>query len=92
MSCYKLNTLGPLCLWQCLQIGSTFGHQVTSQLTLSLYLRQPESHQLSLNNLSQLERTGPIDRTPGTPWSDKKMGVAVVCNCVLACQSQIIKQ
>ena len=42
------------------------------QLVLSWYLHQPESHQLSLQKVTQLERTGPIDRTPGTPGSDKK--------------------
>ena len=46
------------------------------QLVLSLYLHQLESHQLSLHKVAQfvtyyLERTGPIDRTPGTPGSDK---------------------
>ena len=46
------------------------------QLVLSLYLHQPESHQFSLqkvlDSVSEWERTGPIDRTPGTPGSDKK--------------------
>ena len=45
------------------------------QLVLSLYFHQPGSHQLSLHkvleSVSQFETTGPIDRTPGTPGSDK---------------------
>ena len=40
-------------------------------LVLSWYLQKAESHQLYLQNLPQLERLGPIDRTPGTPGSDK---------------------
>ena len=34
-------------------------------------LHQPESRQLSLKKLSELETLGPIDRTPGIPGSDK---------------------
>ena len=44
------------------------------QLVLTWYLHQPESHQLSLQQplgLSEWQTTGPIDRTPGTPGSDK---------------------
>ena len=48
---FRLHSLGPLCLWQC----------------LSWYILQPESHQLSLQKVSQTP--GPIDRTPGTPGS-----------------------
>ena len=43
------------------------------QLVLTWYLHQPESHQLSLQNVLEWETTGPIDRTPGTPGSDKDM-------------------
>ena len=57
----------PHCFWL------PFWHH---QLVLSWYLHQPESHQLSLQkvleSLSQWETSGPIDRTPGTPGSDKK--------------------
>ena len=46
------------------------------QLVLRLYLHQPESHQLIVKSVaqsvSQFERTGRIDRTPGTPGHDKK--------------------
>ena len=40
---------------------------------LPWYLYQPELHQLNFNTCQKgkLERTGPIDRTPGTPGSDK---------------------
>ena len=52
-------------------LGMPYWHY---QLVLSLYLHQPESHQFSLHkvleSLSLWERTGPIDRTPGTPGSD----------------------
>ena len=48
------------------------------QLVLSWYLHQPESHQLSLQKVTQFvslfETLEPIDRTPGTPGSDKKSG------------------
>ena len=36
-------------------------------------LHQTESHQLCLQNVSHLVTSGPIDRTPGTPGSDKNM-------------------
>ena len=49
-------------------LGLPFWHY---QLVLSWYIHQPESHQFSLQKLSQFQRTGPIDRTPGTPGSDK---------------------
>ena len=42
------------------------------QLVLTWYLHQPESHQLSFNKVPHSITTGPIDRTPGTPGSDKK--------------------
>ena len=54
-------------------LGMPYWHH---QLVLSLYLHQLESHQLSLHkrlSLSLWERTGPIDRTPGTPGSDKNV-------------------
>ena len=43
------------------------------QLVLSWYLHQPESHQLSLQNVLDFKRRtpGPKDRTPGLPGSDK---------------------
>ena len=44
------------------------------QLGLSWYLHQPESNQLSLTKVLELERLGPIDQTPGIPWSDKNGG------------------
>ena len=57
-------------------LGLPFWHY---QLVLTWYLHQSESHQLSFKNVSnvltQLERTGPIDRTPGTPWSNKKVSL-----------------
>ena len=34
------------------------------QLVLTWYLHQPTSHQLTFNKVSQLQTTGPIDRTP----------------------------
>ena len=43
------------------------------QLVLSCYPHQPESHQLSLNIVPHLDTSGPIDRTPGTPGSDKNV-------------------
>ena len=49
-------------------LGMPYWHY---QLVLSLYLHQPESHQLSFTKVTQWETTGPIDRTPGTPGSDK---------------------
>ena len=45
------------------------------QLVLSWYLHQPETHQLSQQNISHLETLGPIDRTPGIPGSDKKFRI-----------------
>ena len=42
------------------------------QFVLSWYLHQPESHQLSFKSMSYLDRSRPIDRTPGIPVSDKK--------------------
>ena len=51
------------------------------QLVLSLYLHQLDSHQLSLQkvySLTQWERSEPIDRTPGTPGSDKNF---VITGC-----------
>ena len=55
-------------------LGMPFWHY---QLLLSLYLHQLESHKLSFNkvthSLSLFETSGPIDRTPGTPGSDKKL-------------------
>ena len=62
--------MAPPALPNCL--GLPYWHH---QLVLSCYPHQPESHQLSLHNslvLSELERSGPIDRTPGIPGSDKK--------------------
>ena len=62
--------MAPLALPHCLALP--YWHR---QLVLSYYPHQPESHQLSLQNslvVSDLERSGPIDRTPGTPGSDKK--------------------
>ena len=41
------------------------------QLALSWYHHQPESHQQSFTNLLDIERQGPIDRTPETPGSGK---------------------
>ena len=53
-------------------------------LVLSCYPHQPESHQLSLQNLldwvSDWLTSGPIDRTPGTPGSDKNTSKIPVCN------------
>ena len=47
------------------------------QLVLSWYLHQPESHQISLKKmlywLTHSVTSGPIDRTPGLPGSDKNM-------------------
>ena len=43
-------------------------------LVLSLYLHQLESHHLSFKKVylvSEFETTGPIDRTPETPGSEK---------------------
>ena len=46
------------------------------RLALSWYQHQPESHQQSLTKFlyvgRELERPGPIDRTPETPGSGKK--------------------
>ena len=61
--------MAPLALPHCL--GLPYWHH---QLVLICYPHQPESHQLSLQNtlvVSELETSGPIDRTPGTPGSDK---------------------
>ena len=41
------------------------------QLVSSWYLHQPESHQLSLQNVCDGRTSGPKDRTPGLPGSDK---------------------
>ena len=59
--------MAPLALPHCL--GRPYWHH---QLVLSCYPHQPESHQLSLKIVLQFQRSGPIDRTPGTPGSDKK--------------------
>ena len=45
------------------------------QLVLSWYPHQPESHQLSLQKVSQWRTTGPNYRTPGLPGSDKNIPV-----------------
>ena len=46
------------------------------ELSQHWYLHQPESHKLSLNmvldSLTHSVTSGPIDRTPGLPGSDKK--------------------
>ena len=51
---------------------------VPNKLFLSWYLHQPESHQISLKKmlywLTHSVTSGPIDRTPGLPGSDKKVG------------------
>ena len=42
------------------------------QLVLRWYLHQPQSHQVSLQNVvSELDRYRPMDRTPGIPGFDK---------------------
>ena len=69
--------MAPLALPHCL--GLPYWHY---QLVLSWYLHRPESHQFSLHKglrLSQWERTGPIDRTPGTPGSDKNISMSMFC-------------
>ena len=69
------HQLVSLALPHCL--GMPYWHY---QLVLSLYLHQPESHQFSLQKgvgVTQLQRTGPIDRTPGTPGSDKKINLSL---------------
>ena len=47
------------------------------QLVLTWYPHQPESHQLSLQNVLYVvcdgRTSGPIDRTPGLPGSDKNV-------------------
>ena len=50
-------------------VGLPYWHH---QLVSSCYHHQPESHQSSLQIVLELERSRPIDRTPGTPGSDKK--------------------
>ena len=47
------------------------------QLVLSWYLHQPESHQLSLHKVCDGQTSGPIDRTPGLPGSDKNLDKTV---------------
>ena len=42
-------------------------------LVLGWCLHQPELHQLSLQKVSQWQRSEPIDRTPETPGSDKNL-------------------
>ena len=64
-------------------IGSKVGHQVASLDChiplncpigiISWYLHQPESHQLSLNKVTDGRTSGPNNRTPGLPGSDKKL-------------------
>ena len=68
-------------------IDSKVGHQETShrlphchglpywhyQLVLGWYHHQPESTQLSLTKVSEFVTSGPLDRTPGLPGSDKKV-------------------
>ena len=46
------------------------------QFVLSWYLHQPESHQLSLKKV--LLTSGPKDRTPGLPGSDKNKKFIVI--------------
>ena len=41
------------------------------QLVLTWYLHHPESHQLSFTNVLEWRTSGPKDRTPGLPGSDK---------------------
>ena len=43
------------------------------QLVLGWYHHQPESTQLSLTKVSEFVTSGPLDRTPGLPGSDKKV-------------------
>ena len=52
------------------------------QLVLTWYLHQPESHQLSFKSISSVT-TGPIDRTPGTPGSDKNWILIFKMNSVV---------
>ena len=54
------------------------------QLVLSCYHHQPESHQVSQQKVYSLRDIGPIDRTPGTPGSDKKLPRCNVVNNILA--------
>ena len=51
-------------------LGMPYWHD---QLVLSLYLHQLQSHQLSFKKVCDLERSEPIDRTPGIPGSDKNL-------------------
>ena len=64
------HQVAPLALPHCQ--GLPYQHH---QLVLSWYPHQPESHQLSLHmvldGLTDWVTSGPIDRTPGTPGSDK---------------------
>ena len=50
-------------------------------VSMSWYLHQPESHQLSLNkvshSLTHSQTSGPKDRTPGLPGSDKNINSEV---------------
>ena len=44
---------------------------LASSVSIELVSSQPESHQISLTKVSELETLGSIDRTPGIPGSDK---------------------
>ena len=69
-----------------LQIQIGFNHPRASclglpywhyQLVLGWYHHQPESTQLSLTKVSEFVTSGPLDRTPGLPGSDKKVSLGL---------------
>ena len=57
------------------------------QLELSWYLHQPETHQLSQQNITDGQTPGPIDRTPGIHGSDKNLHFIMTSFPSVACSS-----
>ena len=75
MAKFGTNVSGAI-WWPNLELMQVAPSGGQSGIVLSLNLHQAESHQLSFKKVCEfvclLQRTGPIDRTPGTPGSDKK--------------------
>ena len=71
------HQVGPLELLHCLELSCWH-----YQLVLSWYLHQPESHQLSFTNLldgpTYWRTSGPKDRTPGLPGSNRNVRLLII--------------
>ena len=64
------------CIWHWVQIARNCLILAPS-IVLSWYHHQPESHQQSFTKFLDIERPGPIDRTPETPRSGKNAKIRI---------------